>query len=143
MAERQVTVSLTTAPGSHAGPRRAPSSEEEAELVIAEIHRLLGLTWVDQHGETKPLGPDDVLVVAPYNDQVDVLRARLDSDPATAGVAVGTVDKFQGREAAGIFLTMATSSAADMNKSADFLFSKQRFICRDQQGQVPGLPRLH
>jgi superfamily I DNA and/or RNA helicase len=76
---------------------------------------------------TRVLRPEDVLVVAPYNDQVDLLRARIDARPATAGVAVGTVDRFQGREAAVVFFSMATSSAADMTRSGDFLFSRNRF----------------
>ena len=66
------------------------------------------------------------MVVAPYNDQKDLLRERLDADPLTRGVAVGSVDKFQGREAAVVFFSMATSSAGDMARSADFLFSRQR-----------------
>ncbi len=102
-------------------------SQEEADLVLAEIHRVLGTEWVDQHGVTHLLGPQDVLVVAPYNDQVDLLRARLDAEPRTAGVAAGTVDKFQGRQAAVVFFSMATSSGADMSRSGDFLFSKNRF----------------
>ncbi len=40
---------------------------------------------------------------------------------------VGTVDKFQGRQAAVVFFSMATSSAADMSRSGDFLFSNNRF----------------
>ena len=71
-------------------------------------------TWVDQHGHTQPLTVDDVMVVAPYNDQVRLLRSHFDSDPVTRGVPAGTVDKFQGREAAIVFFTMTTSSAADM-----------------------------
>ena len=66
------------------------------------------------------------MVVAPYNDQVRAIRTRLDTDPATRGVQVGTVDKFQGREAPVVFFTMTTSSAADMPRGADFLFSRHR-----------------
>jgi predicted RecB family nuclease len=105
----------------------ATESAEEADLVAAEITRLLGTTWVNQHGNAAPLRSSDFLVVAPYNDQVDLLRARLDADPRTAAVPVGTVDKFQGRQAAVVFFSMATSSASDMSRSADFLFSRNRF----------------
>ncbi len=109
----------------HAG--RVTESEEEAEIVAGEIGRLLGITWTNQNGEEGPLTAADVLVVAPYNDQVDLLRAHLDADPRTRGVAVGTVDKFQGRQAAVVFFTMTTSTASDMSRSADFLFSRNRF----------------
>jgi len=66
------------------------------------------------------------MVVAPYNDQVDLIRARLDGDDRTRGVPVGTVDKFQGREAAVVFFTMTTSSAEDMPRGPKFLFSRNR-----------------
>ncbi len=69
----------------HAG--RVTESEEEAEIVAAEIARLLGGTWTNQTGEHAPLGVDDVLVVAPYNDQVALLRTCLDANVATSGIA--------------------------------------------------------
>ena len=109
----------------HSG--RVTESEEEAAIVAGEIDRLLGTTWTNQYGEPGPLTAADVLVVAPYNDQVALLRARLDADARTRGVAVGTVDKFQGRQAAVVFFTMTTSTSADMSRSADFLFSRNRF----------------
>ena len=42
------------------------------------------------------------------------------------GVAVGTVDKFQGREAAVVFFTMTTSSSGHMPRGPEFLFSRNR-----------------
>ena len=109
---------------THTG--RVTESPEEAAQIFDAVASLIGKTWTDQHGATKPLGTADILVVAPYNDQVKRLRALLDDDPRTRGVAVGTVDKFQGRQAAVIFFTMTTSSASDMHRSADFLFSRNR-----------------
>lgn len=79
---------------------RTTESPEEAELVDEHIGRLIGTPWTDQHGVAALLGAADIMVVAPYNDQVHLIRARLDSDPRTRGVPVGTVDKFQGRQAA-------------------------------------------
>ena len=61
------------------------------------------------------------MVVAPYNAQVRLLRERL-----PAGVEVGTVDKFQGREAPVVFYSMATSSGEDVPRGLDFLFSRNR-----------------
>ena len=105
---------------------RSTYAAEEVELVHAEIRRLLGTKWVNQHGEASPLTVRDFLVVAPYNDQVDLLRERLEADPLTRGVAVGSVDKFQGRQAAVVFFSMATSGAEHMPRGADFLFSRNR-----------------
>ena len=105
---------------------RSTESVEEAQLVADEMHRLLGTSWVDQHVASKPLTVEDFMVVAPYNDQVALLREVLDADVRTRGVPVGTVDKFQGQEAAVVFFTMTTSSADHMPRSADFLFSRNR-----------------
>ena len=93
---------------------RSTESEEEAEMVVAEISRLIGTSWTNQHGHNAPLDVGDFMVVAPYNDQVHLLRDYLNSEPRTRGVMAGTVDKFQGQEAAVVFFTMTTSSAEDM-----------------------------
>jgi uncharacterized protein len=66
------------------------------------------------------------MVVAPYNDQVRLLREHLHADPHTRGVSVGTVDKFQGRQAPIVFFTMTSSSAEDMPRGTEFLFSTNR-----------------
>jgi uncharacterized protein len=65
-------------------------------------------------------------VVAPYNEHANLVRAALDADPATAGIRVGTVDKFQGQEAPVVIFSMATSSGEHMPRTADFLFSRNR-----------------
>ena len=66
------------------------------------------------------------MVVAPYNDQVRLLRRRLDQTSGLGEVHVGTVDKFQGREAPVVFFTMTTSSSEDMPRGPEFLFSRNR-----------------
>jgi predicted RecB family nuclease len=101
-------------------------SEEEAELVAGQILRMIDSPWTNEKGEQGPLTADDFMVVAPYNDQVNLIRDRLRSDPRTRDVAVGTVDKFQGRQAAVVFFTMTTSSGVDISHGADFLFSRNR-----------------
>ncbi len=101
-------------------------SPEEAAIVVAKVEELLGQPWTDQHGVTRPLTVADFMVVAPYNDQRRCIEAALRANPATRGVEVGTVDKFQGREAAVVLFSMATSSSEFMPRTADFLFSKNR-----------------
>ena len=69
-------------------------SDEEAARV-AELYRsLIGQRYVDRHGEEHAMGAVNVLVVAPYNAQVNRLKQAL-----PAGARVGTGDKFQGQEA--------------------------------------------
>ncbi len=104
----------------------ATESEAEAELVARHVRDLLGRNWTDADGITRPLTAADVMVVAPYNDHVRLLRRRFSAYPAIRTVEVGTVDRFQGRQAAVVFFTMASSSADDMPRGADFLFSRNR-----------------
>ena len=99
---------------------------EEASLVASTIESLLGTDWINERGVTLPLTASDIIVVTPYNDQRRLITATLDSTPATAGIEVGTVDKFQGQEAAVVLFSMATSSAEFIPRAADFLFSKNR-----------------
>ena len=54
--------------------------------------------------------------------QVRCLREAL-----PAGVEVGTVDKFQGREAPVVFFSMASSTGEDVPRGLEFLFSRNRF----------------
>ena len=72
-------------PVEHAGNTNA--SAEEAPRVAVLIRELLdaGAAWVDRQGVRKPLRLDDILVVAPYNEHVAALRARLPD-----GARVGT-----------------------------------------------------
>jgi len=99
-------------------------SPEEADAILAEIGGLLGRTWTDENGET-PLAQEHVLVVTPYNAQVVTLRRRLDA-AGLDKVEVGTVDKFQGRQAPVVFVSMAASSADDAPRGVSFLFNRNR-----------------
>ena len=102
------------------------SSEVEAHRIADQLRALMDRPWINQHGESVVLRPADFMVVAPYNDQVRTIRNVLSSNKRTAKVEVGTVDRFQGREAAVVLFSMATSSAEYLPRSADFLFSKNR-----------------
>lgn len=46
--------------------------------------------------------------------------------PLPAGTRVGTVDKFQGQQAEAVVISMATSSAEDLPRHIEFLYSKNR-----------------
>lgn len=111
---------LRFVPVEHRGNRS--ESPEEAEVVARLIEGLVrpGATWTDRHGLTHDLRREDVLVVAPYNAHVGLLRKRL------PGVSVGTVDKFQGQQAPVVIYTMATSSPEDAPRGLEFLYSGNR-----------------
>ena len=108
-------------PVAHAGNTNA--SAEEAECVAGLIRELLdaGGGWVDRQDVQRRLTLDDVLVVAPYNAHVAVLRSTL-----PGGARVGTVDKFQGQEAPIVIYSMATSTADEAPRGMEFLYSLHR-----------------
>ena len=102
-------------------------SPEEAAAVVEQVRAHLGATWHDPDDATtpRPLGPADVLVVAPYNAQVSLIQETL----AAAGlgaVRVGTVDKFQGQEAPVAIVSMTASSHGDVPRGMGFLLSRNR-----------------
>jgi uncharacterized protein len=110
-----VTASRTTPLGAglryvevrHEGNRQ--DSREEVEAVCVEVEKLL------------TAGVTDLMVVAPYNAQVNALREALPES-----VRVGTVDKFQGQEADVVLYSMASSSGEDVPRGLEFLLSRNR-----------------
>jgi uncharacterized protein len=112
---------LRFVPVPHEG--NGQQAREEATAVAAEVRRLLdGGRVTDHEGRSRPLEPRDILVVAPYNMHVRCLREALPD-----AVQVGTVDKFQGREAPVVFFSMASSTGEDVPRGLEFLFSRNRF----------------
>jgi predicted RecB family nuclease len=99
-------------------------SPEEADTILAEIRRLLGSSWTDEHG-TRPLAASDVLVLAPYNAQVSLVRQRLTA-AGLGAVRVGTVDKFQGGQAPVVFISMTASSVDEVPRGISFLLNRNR-----------------
>jgi superfamily I DNA and/or RNA helicase len=99
------------------------SQKSEAEAArIGEMYRsLLEQRWTDREGVTTAVGLQDILVVTPYNMQVNLLKSVL-----PAGARVGTVDKFQGQEAAVVLVSMTTSTAEDISRGLEFLYSQNR-----------------
>jgi uncharacterized protein len=97
------------------------SSEEEALATRDLIEALIGTQFVNHNGSTDALGLQNILVVAPYNAQVNLLRAHLPD-----GSRVGTVDKFQGQEAEVVIVSLATSTPEDLPRHVDFFYSKNR-----------------
>jgi len=64
--------------------------------------------------------------VTPYNAQIRAIEDALSRAGCSAGVRVGTVDKFQGREAPVAIYSMATSSADEAARGLEFLFDHRR-----------------
>jgi len=114
-------------------------SEEEAQAVREIVNELQRCSWFD--GKIlRPLTGDDILVVAPYNLQVRLIRDYVKD------VRVGSVDKFQGQEAPVVILSMSASDANASPRGISFLFSKNRLNVALSRAMtlaiVVGSPRL-
>ncbi len=95
-------------------------SVEEAEAVATLARSLIGTPWTDRDGRTRPIGWRDILVVAPFNKQRAAIAELIPE------AAVGTVDKFQGQQAAVAFYSMTTSSPELAPRGMEFLYSLNR-----------------
>jgi predicted RecB family nuclease len=96
-------------------------SLEEAELARVLYADLLRQSYMDRYGQTRAMAAENILVIAPYNMQVNLLKQVLPD-----GARVGTVDKFQGQEAEVVIVSMATSSGDYLPRFIEFLYSKNR-----------------
>ena len=102
------------------------ASQQEADAVKDLIFGLQGKNWKEEAGRpSRSLSQKDFIVVAPYNAQVRMIRRTLDANGLDE-VQVGTVDKFQGREAVIAIVSMTTSSDENLPRGIDFLLSPNR-----------------
>ncbi len=113
----------------------AVASPEEAAEVVAQVRSTVGRRWQDPAaGVDRPLAPDDVLVVAAYNAQVWTVQRALEA-AGLGGVQVGTVDRFQGRQAPVVIVTTAASSPEDVPRGMEFLLDRHRLNVAVSRGQ--------
>jgi hypothetical protein len=107
-------------PVAHEGNQN--SSPEEAAAIQRLVEETLasGAAWIDRDGSSRSITVEDILIIAPYNAQVFEIQCRLPR------ARVGTVDKFQGQEAAIVIYSVTTSSHADAPRGMEFLYSLNR-----------------
>lgn len=134
---RGVEPGVVSYPVEHVGC--SVRSVQEAQAVVDCVRELLGREWVPAAGaEPRPLAAEDCIVVAAYNAQVDCVREALITaglaDSSGAGVRVGTVDKFQGQEAAVVLVSLA-SSRVDSGRGTGFVLSPNRLNVAVSRGQ--------
>ena len=110
---------IVHAPVAHSGCSQG--SEVEVALVCELYTSAMQQRYTDKGGQDHAMAQENILVVAPYNVQVNMLRRAL-----PIGARVGTVDKFQGQEAELVIVSMTTSSEQDLPRHIEFLYSKNR-----------------
>ena len=110
---------ILSIPVNHEG--NTQSSEEELAIVQLLIDELLTGTFTNKQGEQRPITDQDILIVAPYNMQVHLLKEKLKGD-----LKIGTIDKFQGQEAPVVIISMAVSDVEDSSRGLGFVFDINR-----------------
>lgn len=126
-------------PVTHGG--NAQMAPEEVTAIRQACDALLKGRWTDRDGQDRRIRKSDIIVVAPYNLQVNALRVALPD-----AIRVGTVDKFQGQEAPICIVSMTASSAEESPRGMEFLFSLNRINVAISRAKglalVFGAPRL-
>ncbi|WP_312172608.1 TM0106 family RecB-like putative nuclease [Microbacterium sp.] len=129
------------APGLHVVALRhrgnATQSPEEAAQVVALVRDLVGRTFTDNDPDAtaRPLAQSDIIVVAPYNAQRQMVLDAL-AAAGYADVPVGTVDNFQGKEAVVSITSLAASSGRDAPRGPEFLLLQNRLNVAISRAQV-------
>lgn len=106
----------------------APEEVEAVAAIVAEL-TAGGSFYIDDTGR-RAIALSDILIVAPYNAQVNAIAERI------PGCDVGTVDRFQGREAPVVICSMATSSPEDAPRGMEFLYSANRLNVATSRAQA-------
>ena len=96
-------------------------SDEEVERVKAIYDEMLGRAYTAKDGTTKALALEDFLFIAPYNAQVRALKRVL-----PIGARVGSVDRFQGQEAAVCILSLCSSYGEYGSRGLKFILDRSR-----------------
>ena len=120
---------LVYVPAAHVGNQN--TSLEEVAKVKNIVDRLLDNNhkWVDQQSREHPLTSEDIMIVAPYNAQVAALSEQLPD------MNIGTVDKFQGRQAPIVIYSMTSSSPEDVPRGMSFLYNPNRLNVATSRAQ--------
>ena len=96
-------------------------SDEEAKIINDYYNKILGQDY-KEGGEIKKISHDDIMVVAPFNMQVNNLEKIIDTKDAR----IGTIDKFQGQESKVVFISMTSSDPENLPRHKEFFFSRNR-----------------
>jgi uncharacterized protein len=118
------------------------SSPREVDVVADIVDSLLQsqVQWFRSVGNPEPMSKKEIMIIAPYNLQVFDLSQRIPD------IRIGTVDKFQGQQAAVVIYSLTTSSQQDVPHGMQFLYSLNRFNVATSRARtcaiVVGNPRL-
>ena len=126
----------------------ASESKEEIDTIEELVNKLTGCQYQivqkDNDGFSifkGIIGPDEILITAPYNLQVNRLEDRL-----SGKARIGTVDRFQGQEAPISIHSLTASDAENAPRGIGFVLDPDRLNVAISRAQclsiVVGSPNL-
>jgi uncharacterized protein len=107
-----VPVGLVPIPVEHES--NSSHSPQEVEAAVGLAQKLAAV-----------LDQEEIMVIAPFNAQVDLMEQAL-KNAGLPNIPVGTVDKFQGKEAMAVIYSLTSSSAADTPRGLEFVLNRNR-----------------
>jgi Ni2+-binding GTPase involved in maturation of urease and hydrogenase len=116
------------------------SSEMEASVVVSTILELLDRNVVSSDGTSRKMNPSDIIVISPFNLQVKQIQDLMISNDRNAElmkIQIGTVDKFQGKEALVSIYSLGASIVPP--RGVSFLFNKNRTNVALSRGRVSSI----
>ena len=96
-------------------------SDEEAKIIKDYYSKIIGKDFIE-HGRKGKINIDDVMIVAPFNMQVNNLKKIINNKESR----IGTIDKFQGQESKVVFISMTSSNPENLPRHKEFFFSRNR-----------------
>ena len=96
-------------------------SDGEATIVKDYCSKILGKNCTEDNKKNK-INIKDIMIVAPFNMQVNNLKKILNQKEAR----IGTIDKFQGQESKVVFISMTSSDPDNLPRDKEFFFSRNR-----------------
>lgn len=96
-------------------------SEEECKIVKKLYNDFIGADFIDKDQNKKKITDKDILIISPYNVQVNYLKSELNEK-----AQVGTIDKFQGQEAPITIISMTSSDPENLPRDKSFFFNRNR-----------------
>jgi len=96
-------------------------SEEECQIIKKLYKDFIGADFIDLNQKKRKITDKDILIISPYNVQVNYLKSELDEK-----AQVGTIDKFQGQEAPITIISMTSSDAENLPRDKTFFFNRNR-----------------
>ncbi|MFL2648351.1 MAG: TM0106 family RecB-like putative nuclease [SAR202 cluster bacterium] len=93
---------------------------EEAHFTKNIYEKLINNTWINRENKKKKITQKDILVVSPFNAQVNLIKEEIPE------AQVGTIDNFQGQEAPIVIVSYTSSDPENIPRGSDFFFDFRR-----------------